>query len=105
MAKNNTFILLQPNKLCVTIEEAKSFAAEYVLSQLALQADGSPAVVPVPAVLAPPAPTYQVCQENVIDRLVLIMTSYANTQYIINLNIACVNKHHTKHIASLSLLT
>uniref|UniRef100_H2Y5I5 APOBEC1 complementation factor n=1 Tax=Ciona savignyi TaxID=51511 RepID=H2Y5I5_CIOSA len=41
----------QPNKLCVTVEEAKSYAAEYVLSQLALQPDGSPAVVPLATVL------------------------------------------------------
>uniref|UniRef100_F6YGW9 APOBEC1 complementation factor n=1 Tax=Ciona intestinalis TaxID=7719 RepID=F6YGW9_CIOIN len=45
----------QPNKLCVTVEEAKSYAAEYVLSQLALQADGTPAVVPMATVFQQPS--------------------------------------------------
>ncbi|XP_002127144.2 putative RNA-binding protein 46 isoform X1 [Ciona intestinalis] len=45
----------QPNKLCVSVEEAKSYAAEYVLSQLALQADGTPAVVPMATVFQQPS--------------------------------------------------
>ncbi|XP_076808642.1 putative RNA-binding protein 46 isoform X3 [Clavelina lepadiformis] len=52
----------QPNKLCLSAEEAKSFAAEYALSQLALQADGSPAVVPMTTVIAPSAAGYQFAQ-------------------------------------------
>ena len=45
------------------MEEAKSYAAEYVLSQLSLQADGSPAVqgvVPMATVIAQPPAAYQV---------------------------------------------
>jgi len=46
------------------VEEAKSYAAEYVLSQLSLQTDGSPAVqgmLPMATVIAQPPPTaYQV---------------------------------------------
>lgn len=31
----------QPNKLCRTLEEAKNYAAEYVLQQITVPTDGS----------------------------------------------------------------
>nr|XP_039255746.1 RNA-binding protein 47-like isoform X1 [Styela clava] len=49
----------QPNKLCTTIDEAKSYAAEYVLSQLVVQPDpNQTSVVPFTAVI-PQTGAYQ----------------------------------------------
>lgn len=48
----------QPSKLCTTIEEAKNFAAEFVLSQLLIQPDPTTSVVPVATVL-PQSAAYQ----------------------------------------------
>lgn len=52
---------MQPSKLCTSVEEAKNFAAEFVLSQLLIQPDPTASVVPVAAVL-PQTAAYQVRQ-------------------------------------------
>ncbi|XP_070532793.1 APOBEC1 complementation factor-like isoform X3 [Ptychodera flava] len=48
----------QPNKLCPTVDEAKNYAAEYVLIQLGVPLDGSVGEVPVTTMATTPT-TYQ----------------------------------------------
>ena len=43
-----------------SIEEAKVAAAEEVLSHIGIQADGTPAVIPMATVISPPSTGYQV---------------------------------------------
>ena len=63
----------QPSKLSESIEEAKSVAAEEILSHLGLQADGTPAVLPMATVISPPSTSYQV-------RIMPIVSEFRNEQ-------------------------
>ena len=46
--------------MCESIEEAKVAAAEEVLSHIGIQPDGTPAVIPMAAMISPPSTGYQV---------------------------------------------
>ena len=60
------FSPIQPNKLCVTVAEAKSYAAEFVLSSLGVD-QTQPQFIPMATTVLPPtATTYQVVTKDYI---------------------------------------